>query len=80
MEGDIVATIQSVIEQYKEELKRAQDDIRDRRDQRLRELAEEHKLRQVDLIKATGYSRETVRQILRPEVRDAVRKATEAAG
>lgn len=79
MEGNIVATIQKVIDEYKEELKRASDEIRERRDERLRTIADKNGLRQIDVIKATGYSRETVRQILRPEVRDAAKKTAGVA-
>lgn len=52
-----------------------------RRDERLRKAAAMG-LRQVDIIKLTGYSRETVRQALKPEARAAVRAAVErrAAG
>jgi len=48
-----------------------------RRDQLLREAAEEGGLRQIDIIKLTGYSRETVRQALNPQARAAVRAAVE---
>lgn len=47
-----------------------------RRDARLRK-AEEMGLRQVEIVKLTGYSRETVRQALNPEVRNAARRAAE---
>lgn len=45
-----------------------------RRDERLRKAAEMG-LRQVDIMRLTGYSRETVRQALKPEARAAVREA-----
>lgn len=47
-----------------------------RRDEQLREAAAMG-LRQVDIIKLTGLSRETVRQALKPEARAAVRQAAE---
>lgn len=47
-----------------------------RRDERLRKAAEMG-LRQVDIMKLTGYSRETVRQALKPEARAAVRESAE---
>ena len=46
------------------------------RDAGLREVAGMG-LRQIDIIKLTGYSRETVRQALKPEAREAARKAAE---
>lgn len=46
------------------------------RDAVIREVAESG-LRQVDIIRITGYSRETVRQALNPEIRAAMKKAAE---
>jgi hypothetical protein len=44
------------------------------RDAGIRSVAEKG-LRQVDIIRITGYSRETVRQALKPEAREAARRA-----
>lgn len=49
-----------------------------RRDLRLREIHQRTGWKQVDLIQATGYTRETIRQTLNPEIRDAI-KARRAA-
>ena len=49
-----------------------------RRDQRLRDIHSRAGWKQVDLIQATGYTRETIRQTLNPEIRDAI-KARRAA-
>lgn len=48
-----------------------------RRDERIREAAAKAGLRQVDVIKLTGLSREAVRQALNPEARAAVKQAAE---
>ncbi len=50
--------VRAAIEWYKSAPERA----RQERDKSLREIAEKYDLRQVDVIKMTGYSRETVRQ------------------
>lgn len=47
-----------------------------RRDERLRRAAAAG-LKQVDIVKLTGYSRETVRQALNPKVRAAVKASVE---
>lgn len=50
------------------------------RDEEIRAVAAEFAgdgLKQIDIIRITGYSRETVRQALDPEIRAAVKKATE---
>lgn len=46
------------------------------RDEGIRQAAEAG-LKQVDIVRITGYTRETVRQALNPEIRAAVRKAAE---
>jgi phosphoheptose isomerase len=48
-----------------------------RRDERIRKAAKVAGLKQIEVIKLTGYSRETVRQALNPEARAAVRQAAE---
>jgi len=47
------------------------------RDEGIRRIAAKRNLKQVDVIRITGYSRETVRQVLNPEVRAATKKAVE---
>jgi phosphoenolpyruvate synthase/pyruvate phosphate dikinase len=47
------------------------------RDAEIRRIADEHDLKQIDVIRITGYSRETVRQALDPKIRSAMRKAAE---
>lgn len=49
----------------------------ERRNKRIRAAAQAAELRQIDVIKLTGYSRETVRQALNPGARAAVRQAAE---
>lgn len=49
------------------------------RDDSIREIADRYGLKQVDVIRLTGYSRETVRRILRPDIRTAVRQARKEA-
>ncbi|KOX10128.1 hypothetical protein [Nocardiopsis sp. NRRL B-16309] len=49
-----------------------------RRDQRLRDIHARAGWKQVNLINATGYTRETIRQALNPEIREAI-KARRAA-
>jgi hypothetical protein len=65
--------LRAEVEDIKEEFDGAPQRARDRRDQRLRELAAKYDLRQVDLVTVTGYSRETVRQALNPTNRDVIR-------
>lgn len=62
-----------VLAQYKTDLARA----REVRDEKIRRIAAKYDLKQVEIIRTTGYSRETVRQALNPEVRAAVKKAAE---
>ncbi len=57
----------------KERFEFAPQRARDERDAELRAIAEDFGLRQVDLINKTGYSRETVRQALNPQAREAVK-------
>jgi len=66
------ARLAEVIEEYRQAPAKALA----ARDEGLREVAAMG-LRQVDIIRLTGYSRETVRQALKPEARAAVKKATE---
>jgi len=49
-----------------------------RRNRRLREFQAETGWTQADMVRATGYTRETIRQALNPEIREAV-KARRAA-
>jgi hypothetical protein len=65
--------LRAEVDDIKEEFDTAPQRARDRRDQRLRELATKYELRQVDVIAVTSYSRETVRQALNPEAREAVK-------
>jgi hypothetical protein len=65
-----------------EEIARLEVQRRDTRDAEIQRAFDEG-MRQVDIIRVTGYSRETVRQALKPEAREAVRarrKAPRAAG
>jgi len=48
-----------------------------RRDERIRAAATAADMRQVDVIKLTGLSREAVRQALKPEARAAVQQAAQ---
>lgn len=65
--------IQEVVAEYEAALPRALEI----RNEGLRRIAAKYDLKQVDVIRTTGYSRETVRQALNPEVRAAVKKAAE---
>ena len=65
---------QRVITEYEEDIERAIQ----ARDEKLRKVMKKHQCKQADLIRATGYSRETVRQALKPEIREAI-KARRAA-
>lgn len=76
MDEEAMAAIKAVLDEYQEELKRIrdlQDTARERRDTKIREIAEARGLKQVEVIKATDFSRETIRQILRPETRPALK-------
>lgn len=46
-------------------------------DEEIRRIVAKYNLRQIDVIRITGYSRETVRQAMDPKIRAAVRKAAE---
>lgn len=61
------------IDAMKERFETAPQHARDERDDELRAIAADFGLRQVDLVTATGYSRETVRQALNTEAREAVK-------
>lgn len=52
----------------------AQQEIRDKRDRWLRELATRYNLRQIDLITLTGFSRETIRQAFNTDKRDEIKE------
>jgi hypothetical protein len=52
--------LRAAVDRYRTAPQRA----RQERDQSLREIAKKYRLRQVDIINLTGYSRETVRQAL----------------
>lgn len=62
--------IQAIEREYQDDLQRAADT----RDAKIRRARAEGR-KQVDIVKLTGYSRETIRQTLNPEARAAVRKA-----
>ncbi len=64
--------LRAVIAEYEAALPRALK----ARDEGIRRVAEKG-LKQVDIIRITGYSRETVRQALNPEIRAAMKKAAE---
>jgi hypothetical protein len=65
--------IRAVIAEYEAALPA----LLERRDEALRRIATERNLKQVDVIRITGYSRETVRQVLDPKIRSAMKKAAE---
>lgn len=44
---------------------------RDKRDRAIRKAADEG-MKQADIVRATGYSRETIRQITNPEIRQDI--------
>lgn len=67
--------MQEVLERYRTAPERALQE----RDDGIRALAARYALKQVDVIRLTGYSRETVRRILRPDTRTAVRQARKEA-
>lgn len=64
--------LRAVIAEYEAALPRALE----ARDEGIRRVAAKG-LKQVDIIRITGYSRETVRQALNPEIRAAMKKAAE---
>lgn len=63
--------LRAVVVEYEAALPRALE----ARDEGIRRIAAEHGLKQIDVIRITGYSRETVRQMLNPEIRAAMKKA-----
>lgn len=65
--------LRAAIAEYEAALPRALE----ARDERIRRIAAEYDLKQVDIIRITGYSRETVRQALDPKVRAAMKKSAE---
>jgi len=65
--------LRAVIAEYEAALPR----LLEARDEAIRRIAAERNLKQIDVIRITGYSRETVRQVLNPEVRAATKKAAE---
>lgn len=67
--------IRAIVTDYNDDLERALQ----RRDERLRSALASGR-RQADLVKLTEYSRETIRQALNPEIREAVRKARASRG
>lgn len=66
--------IRQIITDYEQAKEHALDQLIDTRDERLRAALNSGRT-QADLIRATGMSREAMRQALNPEVRAAVRKA-----
>lgn len=65
--------LRAVVAEYEAAIPRALE----ARDEGIRRIAAEHNLKQIDIIRITGYSRETVRQVLNPEIRAAIKKAAE---
>jgi hypothetical protein len=63
--------VQEVLERYRTAPERALQE----RDDGIRAIANRYGLKQVEVIRLTGYSRETVRRILRPDTRATVRQA-----
>ena len=70
----LTADAQRAIAEYDEDIERAIQ----ARDEKFRQVMDKHQCKQADLIRATGYSRETIRQALNPEIREAI-KARRAA-
>lgn len=68
---DAEEELRAVIAEYEAAIPRALE----ARDEGIRRVADEYGLRQVDIIRITGYSRETVRQALSPKIRSAIRKS-----
>jgi hypothetical protein len=66
------AELRNVPARYRADLARALEV----RDEALRRAAAAG-LKQVDIVRITGYTRETVRQALNPEIKEAVRRAAE---
>lgn len=64
--------IAAEIAKIKADWEAANDRAWNDRAQALKNLAERHGLKQVDLVGLTGWSRETLRQALDPELRKAI--------
>ncbi|WP_017602309.1 hypothetical protein [Nocardiopsis lucentensis] len=64
------ATARQVAADYEDTIERALEE----RDARFRELKDQG-LSQAEIVRATGYTRETIRRALDPKIREAVRKA-----
>lgn len=73
-EDELKAEVDEVLKDYEESI----EAVLQKRDTRLREIKERRGLKQADLVRVTGYSRETIRQALNPEIRAQV-KAQRAA-
>ena len=69
-EEDLKAKARQLATEYEDATERALED----RDQGFRDLKNQG-LSQADIVRATGYTRETIRQALNPEIREAVRRA-----
>ena len=77
-EDELQAAVQEILKEYDDSVEAALQ----RRDARLREIKEQGSWKQADLVRTTGYSRETIRQTLDPKIRAQVkakRAAREAA-
>lgn len=72
MPAGLEEELRAVVAEYEAALPRALE----ARDEGIRRIAAKG-LRQVDIIRITGYSRETVRQALNPEIRAAMKRAAE---
>ncbi|WP_033338901.1 hypothetical protein [Catenuloplanes japonicus] len=72
MTEDELRAVVAAYDQAGEHIARLETQRRDTRDAEIQRAADEG-MRQVDIIRVTGYSRETVRQALKPEAREAVR-------
>lgn len=70
----LTADTQRAITEYEEDIERAIQT----RDEKFRQIMDKHQCKQADLIRAAGLSRETIRQALNPEIREAI-KARRAA-
>jgi hypothetical protein len=63
-----------VVQRYEDAIRRATAE----RDAAIRSAAKQGK-RQVDIVKETGYSRETIRRIVDPSVRETIRSRRQTA-
>lgn len=78
-EEQLKTEIAEILKDYEEGL----EALLQERDARLRKIKERGGWKQADLARATGYSRETIRQALNPEIRariKAKRATRQAAG